>query len=420
MAPELFDMEHAGPEITRPSEASDVYAFGMVVMEVFTSQLPFFAHRHDSQVIFQVMSGVRPKRPIHANALGLSDPIWDLVQLCWHADRTKRPSAAFALSRLHQADPGVSLKPLIRGFDSASKDSIRTLRYALSSRDDVLVQLQGEEAHDFIDILDQAMDSPHIDEELSRRCLRALRQMCGRTGYLPTSYNLPEGRLTKTGDLAFASGSFADAWEGMYDNSRVRIKTLRISLVQDLGRVKTRFCSEAAVWKRLKHENVVPFLGVSTSLDPLCTVSPWMDQNILDYIRMNAEVERLPLLVDVAKGLKYLHSLDVVHGNLKGTDVLINENGVACITDYGLASIANETILESTSDVGTYLNPRWTAPELLDPDNSEVQTIIASKASDIYSYAMVMIEVGFTRQKSSSEVVTAPIGLHWSTSIPWV
>ena len=34
MAPELFDMEHAGPEITRPSEASDIYALGMVVTEV--------------------------------------------------------------------------------------------------------------------------------------------------------------------------------------------------------------------------------------------------------------------------------------------------------------------------------------------------------------------------------------------------
>jgi hypothetical protein len=165
-------MEHAGPEITRPSEASDVYAFGMVVIEVigssllsrfhfnsasqvFTSQLPFFAHRHDSQVIFQVMSGVRPKRPIQANSLGLSDPIWDLAQTCWHADRTRRPSASFALSRLRRADPGVSLQPLIRGFNPSSKESIRTLRYALSSRDDVLVQLHGEEAHDFIDILDR-------------------------------------------------------------------------------------------------------------------------------------------------------------------------------------------------------------------------------------------------------------------------
>jgi hypothetical protein len=294
----------------------------MVVMEVFTGQLPFFAHRHDSQVIFQVMSGVRPKRPIQAGSLGLSDPIWDLAQTCWHADKPKRPSASFVLSRLHQADPGISLQPLIRGFNAASKESIRTLRYALSSRDDVLVQLHGEEAHDFIDILDQAMDSPYIDEELSRRCLRALRRICGRTGFLPTSYNLPEGRLTKTGDLAFASGSISDAWEGMYDNSRVRIKTLRINLVQDLGRVKNRFCSEAAVWKRLKHENVVPFLGVSTSLDPLCTVSPWMELNMLDYIRLNPEVERLPLLVDIAKGLKYLHSLDVIHGNLKGVRLL--------------------------------------------------------------------------------------------------
>jgi serine/threonine protein kinase len=77
---------------------------------------------------------------------------------------------------------------------------------------------------------------------------------------------------------------------------------------------------------------------------------------------------------------------------------LIDEKGVACITDYGLASIANETILEATSDAGTYLSPRWTAPELLDPENSGVQSIIASKSSDIYSYAMVMLEVSSIKE----------------------
>lgn len=101
------------------------------------------------------------------------------------------------------------------------------------------------------------------------------------------------------------------------------------------------------------------------------------------------------------------------------TDVLINKQGVACITDYGLASIANETILESTSDAGTYLSPRWTAPELLDPENSGVQTIIASKSSDIYSYAMVMLEVSHLIAITSVTLTLLP-GFHWTTAFPWV
>jgi hypothetical protein len=83
------------------------------------------------------------------------------------------------------------------------------------------------------------MDSPLADEELSKKCLRALRRMCGRTGYLPSSYTIPEGRLTKIRDLAFASSGFADLWEGMYDNRKVRIKSLRINVVMGLGRIKT-------------------------------------------------------------------------------------------------------------------------------------------------------------------------------------
>lgn len=72
----------------------------------------------------------------------------------------KRPSATFVLGCLRQADPGVSLQPLRNGFNPESMDSIQTLRRVLSSRDDILSQLHGEEAYAFVDILDQVRSSP--------------------------------------------------------------------------------------------------------------------------------------------------------------------------------------------------------------------------------------------------------------------
>lgn len=55
----------------------------------------------------------------------------------------------------------------------------------------------------------KAMDSIHTDDELFRQCLRALSDICGRTGSLPTSYTVSKYRVTETGDLPFLNG-FAD------------------------------------------------------------------------------------------------------------------------------------------------------------------------------------------------------------------
>ena len=54
-------------------------------------------------MIFFVMSGKRPQRPEEARALGLSDLIWDLVEMCWQHDSDKRPTMPFILDRLADA-----------------------------------------------------------------------------------------------------------------------------------------------------------------------------------------------------------------------------------------------------------------------------------------------------------------------------
>jgi len=101
-------------------------------------------------------------------------------------------------------------------------------------------------------------------------------------------------------------------------------------------------------------------------------------------------VDRLQLLLDICHGLQVLHTHNIIHGDLKGANILINNSGWACLTDFGLSSIASLSCTESSAH-GPYGSSRWTAPELLRIIESKLDP--PSKKSDIYAFAMVTIEV---------------------------
>ena len=93
------------------------------------------------------------------------------------------------------------------------------------------------------------------------------------------------------------------------------------------------------MWKRLKHPNIVPFIGITT--DPLQIVLEWMPNGTLtEFVKKNPSASRLSLvspslqshfidnvnllkLLDIAKGLDYLHANRTIHGDLKGVSTLV-------------------------------------------------------------------------------------------------
>ena len=63
------------------------------------------------------------------------------------------------------------------------------------------------------------------------------------------------------------------------------------------------FCKEVALWKRISHPNITPFLGVSETPGPLYMVSEWMPNgNVRQYIAKNPEASRLQLVSEFENG----------------------------------------------------------------------------------------------------------------------
>ncbi|KAF9789355.1 kinase-like domain-containing protein [Thelephora terrestris] len=156
------------------------------------------------------------------------------------------------------------------------------------------------------------------------------------------------------------------------------------------------FCKEVAGWRRISHPNIVPFLGVSEAPAPISMVSEWMPNgDVRSYVIKNPEVSRLQLLLDISRGLSFLHSLEIVHGDLKGANILVDKSGRARINDFGLTIIASLNCTEtSASSGGTY---RWMAPELLGLEQNPNKRCLPTPQSDAFALGMVAIEV-FTGQ----------------------
>ena len=102
------------------------------------------------------------------------------------------------------------------------------------------------------------------------------------------------------------------------------------------------------MWKRLRHPNIVPFLGVTHK--PLQIVSEWMPNGTLThYVEKNPGADRIalvsrlsaigldryrrrPKLLDVAEGLNYLHMNCTIHGDLKGAGTCARSCKTASLT----------------------------------------------------------------------------------------
>ncbi|KAL2343549.1 hypothetical protein Fmac_004834 [Flemingia macrophylla] len=197
--------------------------------------------------------------------------------------------------------------------------------------------------------------------------------------------------------LIVGRGGFGDVYKGTLDtcgNKAVAIKRLIPGSEQGLQEFET----EIKMLSRFRHANLVSLIGFCNGGGEMILVYDFMSRGTLrDHLyggggggtRLSWE-RRLKICVEAARGLEFLHSGggdrgSVIHRDVKSTNILLDEDWVAKVSDFGLSKVGpNASSTHVTTDVkGSfgYLDPEY------------YMSLWLTQKSDVYSFGVVLLEV---------------------------
>ncbi|KAG6872450.1 hypothetical protein C0995_009707 [Termitomyces sp. Mi166 len=283
--------------------------------------------------------------------------------------------------------------------ERAGLDQIRGLVTFLAAIfDDIqqykkLLECSETDAQRLLDSFQILLDTPGLSSKFKRNLIVATQRLSRHSGLYPKCYNLQDVEMVESDPIA--AGSFADIYKGCFLGQAVCLKVIRVYQTSHVQSFLKQFSAEAILWGQLSHPNLLPVYGLYRLGGRLCLVSPWMDNgDITQFLTEHPDGNRALLVLDIACGIAYLHEKDIVHGDLKGANILVDGCGRARLGDFGLSAVSDNDILHWTahSSAGSRGGSvRWQAPELFDVDNDEV--VHNTKASDVYAFACVAYEI---------------------------
>ncbi|CUA72571.1 hypothetical protein RSOLAG22IIIB_10127 [Rhizoctonia solani] len=196
---------------------------------------------------------------------------------------------------------------------------------------------------------------------------------------------ISEGDIQIDENAPLGRGGFGTVFRGKWNGATVAVKRL----VKDAS--AETLLREVELWQGLRHPHVVQFFGASPRYSPNAfIVSQYLvNGNALMYLKRNPRADRAKLARETAVGMEYLHSMGIIHGDLKAANVLITDTGSAALADFGLSEVKQDSssrahVTDNVSGSPRYLSPeRWRG--------------VLNKASDVYAWAMTTLEI-FTEQ----------------------
>ncbi|KAF7842249.1 receptor kinase-like protein Xa21 [Senna tora] len=189
-------------------------------------------------------------------------------------------------------------------------------------------------------------------------------------------------------------GSFGSVYKGVLSSGQmVAIKIFNLHLEEALR----SFDIECTAICNLRHRNLVKIISSCSNVDFKSLIMEFMPNGSLEKWLYSHNycldiLQRLNIMIDIASALEYLHhgsSTPIVHCDVKPSNVLLDEDMVAHLSDFGISKLLGEEKLQIYTK--TFATVGYMAPEY----GSEG---VVSMKGDVYSYGIMLMEV-FTRKK---------------------
>ena len=161
------------------------------------------------------------------------------------------------------------------------------------------------------------------------------------------------------------------------------------------------FLREVAFLRSLNHVNVLRFIGVLYKDKKLHLLTEFIAGGTLREMIHNPNLmlqwdQRLNFAKDISAGMRYLHSMNIIHRDLNSQNCLVRRDGTVVVADFGLARIISSNRRLSNGSTGKKRdrrkrytvvgNPYWMAPEMMKGKEYDEKV-------DLFSFGIILCEV---------------------------
>ncbi|KAJ8761971.1 hypothetical protein K2173_006573 [Erythroxylum novogranatense] len=200
-------------------------------------------------------------------------------------------------------------------------------------------------------------------------------------------YEINPSELDFTDSVEITKGTFCTAmWRGI----QVAVKKLGEEVLSDEDKVKA-FRDELALLQKIRHPNVVQFLGAVTQSSPLMIVTEYLPKgDLCAFLKRKGPLKPATAVrcaLDIARGMSYLHEnkpAPIIHRDLEPSNILRDDSGHLKVADFGVSKLL--TVKEDRPLSHQEASYRYVAPEVFTKGDYDTKV-------DVFSFALILQEM---------------------------